>query len=304
MERTPLIVRKNERASNENTASVESAQDRHGFNYNYWMYKVVLARVLVVLLLILIRYLILCTMRTTVGHSLFMQVTPVSRPLFTSVGLVYSHNKMNKPVLVDYNAPNAIARANYTRNANNSGWHYLQLHVPTPTIHATANESSLTLSTISHYLQSMYGIGYLEGYLTCNEIKDFYVNYYNSMFEGGDKESGLSEDTITFIGANYDWMNAQADANYLVSEYWLVVKGILHQLNGLLDGSIEACTTRRNRKHRSDRADRATSVLDSLRSFDRPTLLHLLLLNANGDLSQINQKYLNRYVCYLLLTLQ
>lgn len=77
------------------------------------------------------------------------------------------------------------------------------------------------------------------------------------------------------------------------SDYWLAVKGILAQLNGLLDGLREGCPSFTHSHSQefseNDPQHRGGVYLPSLTR--SPSLIHLLLLNANGDLYQISDKF-------------
>ena len=75
------------------------------------------------------------------------------------------------------------------------------------------------------------------------------------------------------------------------SDYWLAVKGLLAQLTGLLDGIKEGCPSFAHPGGAStDNAQHHRGVY--LPSLTRnPSMIHLLLLNANGDLYQISDKY-------------
>ena len=73
----------------------------------------------------------------------------------------------------------------------------------------------------------------------------------------------------------------------------MAVKGILAQLNGLLDGLREGCPsfthTHSQEIPDNDPQHRGGVYLPSLTR--SPSLIHLLLLNANGDLYQISDKF-------------
>ncbi len=101
----------------------------------------------------------------------------------------------------------------------------------------------------------------------------FYPNFYSAVF--GDSEPG--SETIQFVEDNYAWMRDQADSAYLESEFWYAVKFSINQMTGMLRGLKEGCPS---------------ESLDTFwDSFENPTLTHLLLLNAWGDLYQITAKY-------------
>ena len=124
----------------------------------------------------------------------------------------------------------------------------------------------------------------IEGYATCNEMNDFYVNYYSGLFDGGDPMPA----TIKFLVDNHEWMKKQADKYYKTDDYWLVVKGILAQLKGLVSGLQHGCPGTSG----INTDDEDLHTIPNLRNLaKRPSLAHMLLLNANGDLYQIAEKY-------------
>lgn len=135
----------------------------------------------------------------------------------------------------------------------------------------------------------------------------------------------LLSGSLTFLEDNYDWMSAEAEKNWQVitesnrsiihhficsnfnliimkfivcvfqtSDYWLAVKGLLAQLNGLLDGIKTGCPAF-SHIATGDVDDKQHHNGVYLPSLTRnPSLIHLLLLNANGDLYQISDKYSQR----------
>ena len=118
--------------------------------------------------------------------------------------------------------PLAYAAANYTRNV--SGWNYLAIRGRPP---LDGDRKS--------YLNSMKAMGYLEGYLTCLEMREWYANFYSGLFDGGDP----SDETLAFLDDNYNWMSLEAEKHFEVSEYWLRVQALVYQLEGLLDGVLD-----------------------------------------------------------------
>lgn len=132
-------------------------------------------------------------------------------------------------------------------------------------------------STDQHFLFAA-SLGYLEGYLTCETMKTFYPNFYSAVF--GSKAPGT--ETIAFIEDNYNWMVEQAEANYQSSEQWYAVKLMLNQMTGMLQGVSDGCP--------SNEPIEPTGSVD-YSSLDHPTLTHLLLMNAWGDLYQITVKF-------------
>jgi hypothetical protein len=160
----------------------------------------------------------------------------------------------------------------YDTNYNSSGWGYLDAHMQTD---VTSTEQHLSFAT---------SLGYLEGYATCETMKTFYPNFYSAVF-GSSEEPGA--ETVAFIEDNYAWMAEQAEANYEDSEQWYAVKLMLNQMNGMLQGLIEGCPS-------ADAGAAAAAAADVVdySTLSNPTLTHLLLMNAWGDLYQITVKYL------------
>ena len=155
----------------------------------------------------------------------------------------------------------ADAFGHYYSSYNSSGWAYLDVHMNTE------------VSSVDQHLSFTKSFGYLEGFITCNTIKTFYPNFYSAVF--GSSEPGA--ETIQFIEDNYDWMVEQADKNYLVNDYWYAVKASITQINGVYEGLVDGCPP--------------TSSEAKWSTLDNPTLTHILLINAWGDLYQITAKY-------------
>lgn len=147
-----------------------------------------------------------------------------SRPGNVSAQVVLERNGRFRvmPYVSGEVLPIAYGAANYTRNV--SGWGYLSVRGSPP-----------TSGDFKSYLNSMKAMGYLEGYLTCAEMREWYSNFYSGLFDGGDP----SDETMNFLQDNYDWMSLEADKHYTVSEYWLKVQALLYQLEGLLDGVLD-----------------------------------------------------------------
>lgn len=245
-----------------------------------------------------------------------------------------------------------LADGLFHRNLNNNGWNYLSIE--TMDLKSFAYRLNITkghelssseqLSTIrEQYIKNMKALGYLEGYLTCNEIKQYYENFYTDSFSN----MNLTREAVDFLLLNYQWMSIQSEQYYSFSNYWLVVKGLLSQLNGMVQGARDGCSTFGNdytvdtpginrdnmgnsqgkkkttspsstRGHSHAQSDSTTyqsspntpftfQTILTASDYDkpelhyndvflpsmhkRPELIHFLLVNANGDLFQIKQKY-------------
>src|SRR5690606_11339268 len=108
-------------------------------------------------------------------------------------------------------------------------------------------------------LVAQRAMGYAEGYLTCELISQFFVNFYYDSF-GTD---GPTEGTLDFIRQNYEYMRTQSEQQADVSDYWFAVKQMVAQLEGLQAGYHQACPD------------------------GKLTEMDFLLLNAFGDLYDI-----------------
>jgi len=174
------------------------------------------------------------------------------------------------------------------------------------------------------WLQTRLGMGFLEGFTTCTGIQDWYTNSYQAQFDGGDP----NEEILRFLEANHDWMVLQADSHWRTSDYWLSIKGRLAQLHGLLAGiragcpgsdeprllnipilpanggkSVQELDNHRDWIGQSRKDNLYTAHFNKvgkvsakgsiyLANMKRtPSLIHLLILNANGDLYQIGDKF-------------
>lgn len=156
-----------------------------------------------------------------------------------------------------------FARGEYLFNVSDSNWNYLN-------IESTPNDND------NDYITTMRAVGFLEGRLTCGHMKQYYLNFMHDMFEG----SNPSKETQRFLNKNYKWTLQEANKRYRGDDYWLSVKGILSQLEGMLDGYRAACPCAGECSNRVN-----------LQNLDNPQILHFLLLNADGDLYQITEKY-------------
>ena len=180
------------------------------------------------------------------------------------------------------------------------------------------------IEVAAHWLRTRIGMGFLEGYTTCLEVQDWYTNSYQAQFDGGDPNEAI----LRFLESNHDWMVRQANLHWRSSDYWLSIKGRLAQLHGLLAGIRAGCPgTHESRGmkipilpasgsetvqeidahrdwigqslagndftyHYNNPYPRLSNEGIHLASMDRtPSLIHLLILNANGDLYQIGDKF-------------
>ena len=166
------------------------------------------------------------------------------------------------------------AAGSYLKNVDSNGWNHLSVHgvlagsKGRPSVAAyvvppmgsaargagsdsstSASSSSSSFSSApsqfneqrqgqqNEELLSMLAMGFLEGYVTCNEMRQWYVNFYSGLFDGGDP----MDPTLDFLETNHDWMVQQAESQSRDSEYWMAVRGTLAQLHGMLAGVRAAC---------------------------------------------------------------
>eukprot|EP00240_Pyramimonas_obovata_P000938 CAMPEP_0118943100 /NCGR_PEP_ID=MMETSP1169-20130426/37522_1 /TAXON_ID=36882 /ORGANISM="Pyramimonas obovata, Strain CCMP722" /LENGTH=601 /DNA_ID=CAMNT_0006888257 /DNA_START=125 /DNA_END=1927 /DNA_ORIENTATION=- len=112
-----------------------------------------------------------------------------------------------------------------------------------------------------------YALGLLEGYLTCRYLSIFMKNYHEDMFPSGKPNKQLLE----FVRENDEWVRAKAAEKRQEDEYWQAVQGVLDQFDGMLEGVARGCPD---------------LVHSGAVSYER-----LLLLNLNGDLFDLKEKF-------------
>jgi hypothetical protein len=172
-----------------------------------------------------------------------------------------------------------LASGSYIKKKN--GWNHFSIVIPDILL-PTVDKSSIESQEIYDlYFQSMEGMGYIEGFATCEDINQYYVNFYSGLFDGGDPTTG----SINFLIDNYNWMKQESDNQWETSEYWFNIRGLLYQINGMVNGIQKGCPG----SHFDDNEADVFKYLKSMRK--KPDLIHLLLLNANGDMYQIGAKY-------------
>lgn len=82
-----------------------------------------------------------------------------------------------------------LASGTYIKNADNGGWNHLTVRAGEGFSSSPSNKAySQDISV--NYIRSMEAAGYLEGFATCTEIGQYYVNFYFGLFDGGDPTEG------------------------------------------------------------------------------------------------------------------
>lgn len=203
--------------------------------------------------------------------------TGVTR-LIDNAPILCRHSILSDKIACPEHASVELATAEYSVNLNGRGWNYMSIkaidmlelkvqstnafyEVTGVTVdthgegrhpHRDQNEHNSYrfgdyLDTLKHagdlspvrqqYIRTMHSVGVLEGYLSCKEIGDWYANFYDGLFSGGE----VNLPTMEFLEANHVWMTAQASLYWEVDDYWMAVKGLLAQLEGLLIGAQKGC---------------------------------------------------------------
>ena len=189
------------------------------------------------------------------------------------------------PVFEKLGGDNPLIEASGQYEKNVSGWAFLSIATSLPV-------------SIDDQIVKFRAAGIVEGYLTCTELKQSYPNFYADNF-GRDLPS---EDLLNFIIENYQWMRSESEKQYRASSYWLATKSSLEQLHGVVEGYLNSpCNRRRDRdvvlidQHASQEWE--TTIAKQLRAqmahvndVEQLGLLHLLLMNAWGDLYTIMTK--------------
>ncbi len=179
---------------------------------------------------------------------------------------VYVEDEDTKVVIGKFDSANANAYGSYQFNSSVSGWNYFE-------VHAKNNPAS-----VKDQFVNIYAMGYAEGYATCHELHTFWPNFYHDIFRGdvpGPK-------TLSFIKQQWDWMGAMIEENAATDQFWFAQKQTRRQLEGLLAGYKAGCVSPDAKT--PDRPEMFWATLDN------PSIEHLLLINAWGDLYQITAK--------------
>ena len=212
-----------------------------------------------------------------------------------------------------------LVEGQYDLDVGHNGWNYLTIEAPSIEHHDDDDGDQGNDHKEQHqYLRTMSAVGFMEGYLTCHEMMDWYTNMYNGLFA----EGSISIESLHFLESNHRWMKEQADRYWLVDDYWLSVQGLLSQLDGLLEGTRGGCSMYPTMNHRanSSKGHAQSSSIHTdeddhyyngiyLPSFGAEggdvQLIHLLIANSNGDLFQIESSLRgtvgrSRITCYTL----
>eukprot|EP01034_Spumella_vulgaris_P029175 gene29175-36179_t len=204
-----------------------------------------------------------------------------------------------------------LAYGTFQRDVNGNGWNYLNVEtvdltnynimdsVPAdykPPRNLLESDSNIQADSkkieivterdfddlvAQQYFRSMEAIGYLEGFATCEIMNEWYVNFYSGLFDGGDP----SDESLEFLLSNHDWMVAQSNALWATSDYWRTIRGMLSQLTGIVNGANAGCPGSEGVIETAEKG----VYLSSLSK--QHSVIHMLLINANGDLYQIADKF-------------
>lgn len=139
----------------------------------------------------------------------------------------------------------ALAFGVYTNLVNTTGWGLLDLNT----------------NPAYHDSETMYAVGFLESFLTAEQI---YSNYVNIM--GGN--TTLPEPIYDFLQKNYEWTMQSIERSPAPAWYWEHVSLVLDQFAGLVDGYHAFAP-----------------------SFAHLDAVQLMSLSANGDIGTLQLKY-------------
>jgi hypothetical protein len=201
----------------------------------------------------------------------------------------------NKLIGIEESNEHVLAYGTCARNVNGNGWNYLSAQAVDLSGYSNPNsvlnnEDGTTTSLSEEqfddlisqeYFRSLEAIGYLEGYSTCVEMNEWYVNFYSGMFDGGNP----TDESMEFLLSNHDWMVEQSNLNWQTSDYWRTVRGMLSQLTGIVNGANAGCPGTESNLATAEKK----VYLDDLSQ--QHSIIHILLLNANGDMYQLDDKY-------------
>lgn len=94
-----------------------------------------------------------------------------------------------------------LASGTYIKNADGGGWNHLTVRAGEGFSSSPSNKA-YSQDTSINYIRSMEAAGYLEGFATCTEIGQYYVNFYFGLFDGGDPTKGIFE---SFLLETVNW---------------------------------------------------------------------------------------------------
>ena len=123
-----------------------------------------------------------------------------------------------------------LAEGYYYKNYNNNGWNHLHvkalIDLPSEFIFDNNDGDKSDEILVARYFASVEAMGFLEGYVTCHEINNFYINFYSGLFDGSDPAVGI----VNYLLDNYEWIQNKVNIEWRVSSYWLNVKIVMTQV--------------------------------------------------------------------------
>jgi hypothetical protein len=173
----------------------------------------------------------------------------------------------------DNSAKDGVAFGEFIYNPDLSQWSYLTL------------ETAQKIESKDDFLHSMYGMGFIEGSLTCTGIRQYYHNFASTINSGLE----VSSVTKTFVAENWEWTKRQAALEADKDAFWMHVQGVVAQVEGMLDGYLKCDQTDLSKVSLAQRknAHWAVSAGVDTMTMNEPTILQMLMLSGNGDLFQI-----------------
>lgn len=133
--------------------------------------------------------------------------------------------------------------------------------------------------------ESYFALGYLEGYLTCQRIFEYYQNFFKSSFDGAP-----SAELDRFMRENLAWVKEMSLQNKATSDYWAATSNVIRQFEGLVDGYNAAIA--KSQAHHSSKNPSSSQETSLPMCRGTPlTELQFFYLNADGDLFDLVTKF-------------
>lgn len=132
--------------------------------------------------------------------------------------------------IFNINHDGVIAEGYYYRNYNGNGWNHLHatalVEMPSSFIRNSNDGDRDDEFLFARYFASIEAMGFLEGFVTCHEINNYYINFYSGLFDGSDP----AVEIVTFLLDNFDWIRSKAAFEWKESSYWLNVRVVIAQV--------------------------------------------------------------------------
>eukprot|EP00854_Cymbomonas_tetramitiformis_P003696 gene3696-4634_t len=157
-----------------------------------------------------------------------------------------------------------------------SGWATLNLQIG----------DSIKSAEADFLEERFFALGYLEGFLTCQRIFEYYQNFYQSSFDGAP-----SAELDSFMRENLAWVKQMSLENKATSDYWAATYNLLRQFEGLV-GGYNAAIAKSKAHHFSSKKPSSSQETPLPVCRGAPlTEMQFFYLNADGDLFDLVTKF-------------